>query len=197
MQKTEKIWGIDYGSKMAGTSAIAYLEKNTLKTVQSLKKKDADQFILNHSEILNPSLVFLDAPLSLPGIYAGVPDCDDYFYRRADRELKAMSPMFLGGLTARAMRLKAMLEKKGTEVIEIYPAHLAKKLNLREIGYKKNKESIPQVAERLQALLPYSIGELPQNWHQIDAILAFYSGYRYLANEYESFGNPLEGMIYV
>ena len=39
--------GIDYGSKVAGTTAIYFLDKNTLMCLQSEKKSDADIMIFN------------------------------------------------------------------------------------------------------------------------------------------------------
>lgn len=87
--------GIDYGSKLAGTTAICYQEGDALTIIQSEKKQDADRFINDTVESLKPEQIFIDAPLSLPAAYFG--NGDDYFYRDCDRQLKAMSPMFLGG----------------------------------------------------------------------------------------------------
>lgn len=188
--------GIDYGSKMAGTTAICYETKGKLELVQSVKKRDADQFIIDQIQRLKPKYVFLDAPLSLPGVYTK-PDFTDYFYRQADKELKAMSPMFLGGLTARAMRLAYELKTVDIEVFEIYPAQLALQLGLKDQGYKKELQAISTLLDVLLSKLPYSLDSPPKNWHQFDSILAFYSGYRYLAGESTSYGRADEGVIYV
>src|SRR5215212_2962102 len=105
--------GVDYGSKLAGTTAIAVLEGNTITVHQSLKKQDADLFLTGLLKKYRPSVVGFDAPLSLPGVYRGMKDKNDYFYRTADRELTCMSPMFLGGLTARAIKLTTQPELQG------------------------------------------------------------------------------------
>ncbi len=102
--------GIDYGAKLAGTTAISFVENNQIKTVQSVRKQNADTFCLDWISRLKPDFIMIDAPLSLPLAYFG--KGDDYFYRQADRELKAMSPLFLGGLTARAMRLANQWSKQ-------------------------------------------------------------------------------------
>ncbi len=65
-----RLIGIDYGSKLAGTTALAYLSPTGVAIpLQSTAKKDADAFILQHLESLPPHQVFIDAPLSLPGKY--------------------------------------------------------------------------------------------------------------------------------
>ena len=100
------IWaGIDYGSKLAGTTCIAWMKEGQLKIIQSAKNQDADEWIITQLDNESIDQIFMDAPLSLPPAFHD-PLSDEFFYRAADRELKAMSPMFLGGLTARAMRLK-------------------------------------------------------------------------------------------
>ena len=191
--------GIDYGSKMAGTTAIAYLDqKNCLKITQSLKKRDADQFILDFVQQQHVQNIFLDAPLSLPGIYRNLSGFDDYFYRKSDRALKAMSPMFIGGLTARAIKLKDQLTSLNIQTTEVYPGYLAKTLNFTELFYKKKEGNIQQILEQLRALYPLA-SQFPilENWHQLDAVLALTSGYRYFHKKHLTFGDPTEGQIVI
>jgi len=118
--------GIDYGAKKAGTTAICYQEGNRLFTSLSVKGADADDFCFQQIERLRPEFIMIDAPLSLPDAYFG--KGDDFFYRQCDRELNAMSPMFLGGLTARAMRLADQLKSRQMLVYETYPRALASEL---------------------------------------------------------------------
>lgn len=191
------IAGIDYGSRLAGTTVIAALADNSILFFQSEKKKDADRFVLEWVERCQPDKVFMDAPLSLPGIYTSLPGRSDYFYRESDRLLGAMSPMFLGGLTARAMQLKARITKRSVDMLEVYPKQMARELLLIETGYKKKRAQILPCLEILQNYLPFSIAEPPANWHQFDALLAFTSGWRYENNEHQSFGDPMEGVIIV
>ena len=190
--------GVDYGSKLAGTTAICFWKKKGIHFIQSQKKKDADQFLIQQINQLQPSHVFFDAPLSIPGVYSiSTSQYDDYFYRQADRDLNAMSPMFLGGLTARAIRLKHQLESQHIKVVEIYPSALAKVLGLPALGYKKQQQNLAATWAKLQEELPFTCSESPKNWHQFDSVLAFYSGYRYLVDKCESYGNKEEGIIYV
>ncbi|MEN0050358.1 MAG: hypothetical protein AAF806_25060 [Bacteroidota bacterium] len=193
-----KIAGADYGSKLAGTTVIAHVENNKVHFLQSEKKKDADQFLLKSIEDLRIEFLFLDAPLSLPGVYRNLPHHDNYFYRKVDVELKAMSPMFLGGLTARAMRLKKELGKSGVEVMETYPSMLAKRFQLKDFHYKKQKEHLIACFNFLIQQLEWSYKvPTPENWHQLDALLAFYSAWRYENGVHDVFGTKEEGMVYV
>lgn len=191
--------GIDYGSKMAGTTVIAAVDAaRGVFFAQSKKKNDADQFIVDWiEEQATPPTLFLDAPLSLPLVYRAPSHGGDYFYRQADKAVQAMSPMFLGGLTARAMRLRQQLEALGCTVYEVYPGYLARQWALKEHGYKKQKQHLQAVVEALHPHLPFPLAEAPDNWHQVDALLAFLSGYRFFSNQHQTFGAADEGCIIV
>lgn len=201
------IAGIDFGSKLAGTTVIAYLENETIEFFASAKNQDADRFILEWTKKFQPDQIFIDAPLSLPGVYINNSRYDNYFYRKADLEVKAMSPMFLGGLTARAIQLKSRLSEQNIEVIEIYPSHLADVLELDRNLYKKQKEHIPIITTILSKSLYHLLSSSPSllaslfpnlpNWHHVDALLALISGIRYRKNQHLSFGDPQEGQIIV
>jgi predicted nuclease with RNAse H fold len=186
--------GIDYGSKMAGTTAIAWVDgEGKLVTDQSEKKRDADAWLKTLIKDLAPGAVYLDAPLSLPGSYYG--KSADYFYRECDRILGAMSPMFLGGLTARAMKLAADLPMS---VHETYPAALVKALLLSAYYKKKDKEALKDFFRTWTAVAPKSLqGNLPPNWHQMDALLAWHSGWRHAQGKAQLIGRPSEGVIVV
>ncbi len=196
----QQIAGIDFGSKLAGTTVIAFAGDGDGQVclTQSRKKADADRFISEWVEQYRPAAIFLDAPLSLPGVYGGLAGYDDFFYRRADRQLKAMSPMFLGGLTARAMRLKRQFQEAGITVQEVYPAAMAQLLGLPELGYKKNNEAIPDIVSRIKARFPVGIKPEPAgSWHEVDALLALLSGWRFSGNRHRCYGDPAEGLIIV
>ncbi len=194
--------GVDYGSKLAGTTALCFGEPGTGQTFfrKSAKNQDADQFLLNELQLYKPGLIFLDAPLSLPGVYRGLPGCHNYFYRQADKQLKAMSPMFLGGLTARAMQLQERLLQAGLPpAYETYPSAQARQLNLPEEGYKRESASIEPV---LQKVLPHypSLRIAPESvtsWHHVDALLALISAIRFTEGKQEEYGDAAEGMILV
>jgi Uncharacterized conserved protein len=183
--------GVDYGSKLAGTTAITFAHNHSLTTLRSMKGADADDWLIK--EIHNNAIeaVFIDAPLSLPAAYFHS-QSSDFFYRKVDRELHAMSPMFLGGLTARAMRLKKQLSEKNIRMHETYPAALVKELNLPH--YKKDMLLFQQefYSQLPQAL---SASEL-KSWHEVDSRLAWFSGHRYFNQTAKILGDE-EGLIYL
>ncbi len=190
--------GIDYGARLAGTTAVTALLGAHLHLWQSKPKEDADSFIYTIIGQLKPNLIFIDAPLSLPGVYAQTPPpAPDFFYRAADREVQAMSPMFIGGLTARAMQLRTQLAAQGIAMLETYPTQLVKLLLPGLPEYKKSIAALPVFSEALQHLLPYTLKEPPQNWHQFDSVLAWYSGYRHLKSQSHLYGDATEGRIIV
>lgn len=137
----------------------------------------------------------MDAPLSLPAAYFDS-YYDDFFYRRCDRELSAMSPMFLGGLTARAMALKHRW-RETCEFIEVYPAALA----FVHFGdgdiYKKSLSGIGELTAELERQYRLSLHQAPENWHQFDSLLAWISGFRHEHGIARAYGDKEEGRIYI
>jgi len=193
-------FGIDYGSKYTGNTVVAILQGMDIFFMEAEKKVDADQFILNAAEHFKPRWVFIDAPLSLPGIYRQLASCDNYHFRRADIECRAMSPMFLGGLAARAIELKDKLQRGGAEVYETYPKIRAEKLDLPAMGYKKVKGALPACAEAVTNLFKSPVRVQAKDiltWHHLDALLALMSAMAHESDQCEVYGNPLEGLIYV
>jgi len=185
--------GIDYGSKLAGTTVICFLKNNKIHFLQSEKKKDADAFIKQFLSDNDYTQVFLDAPLSLPGAYFG--KGEDYFYRQCDKETNAMSPMFLGGLTARAMRLEA--EVPQCNFHESYPGYLIRKeLDYAEL-YDKKSTYNSRLHNQLKKDYKIAFNRLPQNWHQLDALCCWLSGLRNRNMKSIAIGNKVEGQIII
>jgi uncharacterized protein len=189
--------GIDFGSKLAGTSVIAWVQEGNFHFLQSQAKKDADLMLLTWIQEQKPAQVFIDAPLSLPIVYRNPETGSDFHYRQADRESQAMSPMFLGGLTARAMRLQHQCQASDIPFYEVYPGKLAQILGLPGLGYKKEHSAIPNCLEVLGPQLPYPAPTNIDNWHIFDALLAWCTGWRFSQSLHLSFGNLEEGLIFV
>ena len=191
-----RIIGIDYGSKLAGTTVLAIFDTDTKQTLleQSSKKQDADAFVVSMLHEYPADIVGIDAPLSLPGIYRDLEGKNDFHYRAADRQAKAMSPMFLGGLTARAMKLASEIE---TTTIEVYPKLGAERYLLQELGYKGDKEAITPCLRALVQRTELPVAELSiENWHQFDALLSLEITWRYHNNLADHYGDAKEGMLY-
>jgi predicted nuclease with RNAse H fold len=110
------VWGIDFGKKLSGNTVICEKNGDLTRFYRASKDTDADKFITGLIKDVRPEIIFIDAPLSLPAAYHDSENYQDYFYRLCDRQLKAMSPMFLGGLTARAIKMKTEVEKLGIDI---------------------------------------------------------------------------------
>lgn len=191
--------GVDYGSKLAGTTTAAMLQNGELHVWQCAKDTDADKWLQELISDQKPGVVYIDAPLTLPKVYSKevhTPD-SDFFYRAADREVQAMSPMFIGGLTARAIRLRTILAAKGVAMLETYPSALVRLLLPQLQGYKKDSASLVTYFEALQELIGYKVHNTPQNWHQLDAILCWISGNRHNDKQAILYGDSSEGRIIV
>ncbi len=193
-----RIMGIDYGSKFSGTTVICYNHFHQVRFLSSSKNADADTFILSEADQIKPDLVFIDAPLSLPGIYWLKNGCHDYFYRKCDIEMQAMSPMFLGGLTARAIRLKDQLIESGCGVLETYPRRAIDVYSLPVELYKQKKGDLDRLLNMIIKRINVSMNKKTiVSWHHMDALLAFLSGIRYLKGESIIYGDAGEGLVYV
>jgi predicted nuclease with RNAse H fold len=192
------IAGIDYGSKLAGTTVIAWEKKGMLHFQMSRKNQDADAMIKTWAEHHQPSLIMLDAPLSLPGVYRGLEGFSDYFYRKADQQLKAMSPMFLGGLTARAMKISHELSQWKVDVRECYPREVSRVEGLRGVYAKAKKEPAEAYISLLLEQFHLKLEENePLTWHHADALLAYLSARRLISGDVQVFGHEEEGQIWV
>ncbi len=188
MEALKTIIGIDYGGRTAGTTALAALVHHRLTLVSCPKGQDADVWIEKHVLDIQPSIIAIDAPLSLPSGIMGMDG--DFHMRLADRLCGAMSPMFLGGLTARAMALKASCTGNGVW-IETYPSWIAKTRS----GCLRTNHAM--VMKWLQKMWPEVNLPSPVDQHQVDALLALSAAEHIYCNTSLHYGDPREGVIVI
>ncbi|KPV61532.1 MAG: hypothetical protein AOA65_2349 [Candidatus Bathyarchaeota archaeon BA1] len=143
---------------------------------------------VKHSINCDPTLIAIDAPLSLPA---------KHITRAADKEMyKCGYPDFpprfpaMGKLTM-AIKITNTMEEMGFNVIEVHPAstHKALKMPTRDWG-KIRTIFIRMGSEEdanLRVLTPY----------EIDAVTAMLTGPPYLRGKIELVGNLEEGRIAV
>lgn len=191
--------GIDFGSKLAGTTVICVMgESGKIDFFSSVKEKDADEFITDRLLKCKAGAVFVDAPLSLPAVYAGKAGATDYFLRKADKELKARSPMALGGLTARAMHLHTKLKGQDVRFFETYPMAMAAVLDVERDAAKTSKEELKYAVSIVKAMYSLKLrDDVVKNIHFLDALLACISAKRYDEGIAQVYGDEEEGLIYV
>jgi uncharacterized protein len=185
--------GIDFGARTAGNTVICYLERGLFRFLHSEKDSDGDAWLENTVAGLRPGAIYLDAPLSLPAAYNGAGT--DFFFRVADHHAKGMSPMFLGGLTARAMRLAAQWRAQGILVHEVYPAALIRR-SWESLNVEPRK-AIPRTKLRIMAGMIAMPPPEPSDRHEADAWLCWVSGHRHLRGEAVAYGKEEEGVILV
>lgn len=186
------IAGIDFGSKTSGFTAIALGYSTHIQMLQAQKNKDSDAFLKEVVREHQPRCIGIDAPLSLPGALVGQPNYSNFHMRAADLEAGAMSPMFLGGLTARAMDFAHWCSEQGIAVYEVYPKLVAEGLGLDKKRYKKDATYLPEALRMFGARREVEVG----NWHQFDALLALDVAERINRKSAHSIGDELEGVIY-
>ena len=183
--------GIDLGARHAGTTVICHRERGLFHFQRCGKGEDVDSWLEDRIHHMRPSSIYIDAPLSLPGVYRGMGI--DHFFRSADRLAGGMSPMFLGGLTARAIRLAEHWRAKGITVHEVYPAALVRNEwdHLRIAPGK----AIPRHKLRLMAGMCSLPPPEPRDRHEADAWLCWLIGHRHRSGRALAFGDPQEGII--
>ena len=191
------ILGIDLGNKGSGNTAFCFLSKSTLQFKQTKKGEDELSVIFHILKKHPIKLVSIDAPLSFPGVYFHKHKFTDYQYRECDKLCKAMSPMFIGAFTARAIQLKNILEENKIEVIEVYPKKLAEILDLKKDYPLKREQDVPmELVKKIKKIAPYPVKKTT-SMHQFDSLLCWLSAHRYIHSHHEEFGNKNEGIIIV
>ena len=187
------IIGVDLGARHAGTTVVCSRERGLFQFHRCGKGEDSDNWLETVVSEMAPLAIYIDAPLSLPGAYFG--NGDDHFFRRADRLAGGMSPMFLGGLTARAIRLATVWRNRGIEVNEVYPAALIR----HEWDYLKIPagRAIPPHKLRLMAGMFALPPPATKDRHEADAWLCWLSGHRHRSGRARAIGDVEEGVILV
>ncbi len=162
--------------------AVTYLPKTNEEIVDILLKE-------------KPSTVGIDAPLSLPSGRKSIDERNEHHFRKCDLELRNLGikffPITLGPmrtLTKRGILLKKILEKKGFEVIEVYPGGAQ---DLLKIPRKKDLEGLRRGLEKLGIKMP----KKQLNHDELDAITAAYVTFLYKKGEYLALGDEKEGLI--
>ncbi|MBX2979048.1 MAG: hypothetical protein KF905_07125 [Flavobacteriales bacterium] len=183
--------GIDFGARAAGTTVICHRERGLFRFERSDKGGDADTWLQERILQMRPSAIYLDAPLSLPGAYYG--KSEDHFFRLADRLAGGMSPMFLGGLTARAIRLAQQWRMLGIRVFEVYPSgSIRHKWDFLKIPAGR---SIPAHKLRLMAGVHALPPPITKDRHEADAWLCWLIGLQHQQGNTLQVGDPEEGVI--
>jgi predicted nuclease with RNAse H fold len=202
--------GVDLTTSSKKETACAVLDADL--RLQNRVLLGSDEEIVAFVEAHRPALVAIDAPLSLPlGLCCLEETCSCQPVsprkgRQCERKLSALGigcyyttkRSIIKGMVYRAISLKAMLEKQGHNVIEIYP--YASKVRL--FGSLPRKTTVAG-RRSLQALLHRLIPSVPSSQEDLlshdalDALLAAYTGFLYDCGRTEALGDPSEGLLHI
>jgi len=150
----------------------------------------SDKQIVSKIMECKPTLIAVDAPLSLPK--------NEKFTRKADREMQKRGyPVFpprfrtMERLTVRAIKLTQRVRSERFGVIEVHPASTRKALRMPT----KERTKIQQIFVDMG--FEGDIKTRTLTSHEIDAVTAALTGYLHLKQKTELIGDRIEGYIVV
>ncbi len=193
--RSTAVVGVDLAGSPRRNTGICLLRGMTVASFATLF---SDEEILAFIESVKPSLVAMDAPLSLPPGRSSLEERTSVHLRSCDRELLKLGirffPITLGpmrSLTTRGMRLKEILTRRGYEVIEIYPgaAQDIWKIVRKQGGLSKLRLGLEKLG--LKGLTKGMNGD------ELDAVTGALVGRLYLKGEARVLGNFKEGAIVI
>lgn len=186
MKLNFKIVGIDLAGKSVNPTGICFLNSDQF----SFRTVLEDNEILSFIKELNPSLIVIDAPLSLPTgrcCLSNKCSCSEIggHFRKAEVEIRKYGrtlPLTFRGmrmLTERGIKLADELKKK-YEVIESHPRTIQRLLGFEDLERDLN----------CYFKLPDDLND-----HELDALLLVIAGIFYIKGDYMEFGAVDEGII--
>jgi len=182
--KENIIIGIDLAGATKNPTGWALWKNKTISTCHLYKNDELLKYLTN----FEPTLVAIDAPLSLPKEGA-MRKADRAMYRRGYPVFPPRFPA-MKKLTLRAMKITQEIAKYELDIIEVHPASARKALKMPTKNWKEIQTIFIRMGLegelKTRALTP----------HEIDATTAALTGYLYLRGKTELVGNE-EGYIVV
>lgn len=176
--------GIDLGGRTTGKTALSFLDtdlneiKNYSREYISERCGKSDKELIRFVESFNADVIGIDAPLSLPDFKS-----ENYLYRNCDKKLKALSPMTLGEITARAIHIKENLSCK--DIFEVYPKTLLELHKINHKGYKRDQNLQNFIWSFLKDYYDLKFPNIEMNEDNLDSILAVLILYHFYNKKYE------------
>jgi predicted nuclease with RNAse H fold len=182
--KGKCVIGIDLAGSSRNPTGWALLKGKAVKTFLLY----TDSEILENTTRNHPTLIAIDAPLSLPK--------KGEFFRKTDKEMirkgyRVLPPNFpaMKKLTLRAIRLNRLIEENTYKAIEVHPTSTRKALQMPLKDWKTIQEILKNLGLK---------GELetrPLATHEIDAVTAALTAVLNLERQTEQIGDEKEGYI--
>jgi len=160
----------------------------------ALLYKDVE--ILTKIDEIQPAILAIDAPLSLPPGRKSIEERTGNHLRECDRELLKRGikffPVTLGPmrkLTQRGINLRQILERKGFVAIEVYPGGAQDVLGIsrKQRGLDKLKAGLEELGIRA---LKNQLSD-----HELDAVTCAYVGKLFLEEKAVTYGTPNQGIV--
>jgi uncharacterized protein len=135
--KDKCVIGIDLAASSKNPTGWAILKNQKVKTQLLYTDKET----LENTAHNNPTLIAIDAPLSLPK--------NKEFFRKTDKETirrgyRVLPPNFpaMKKLTLRAISLNKVIEEKMYKAIEVHPTSTRKALEMPPKDWKATQENL-------------------------------------------------------
>ena len=177
--------GLDLSGSEKRPTGFCILEKMNVETNLVYSNEE----IIQKIEKLKPSVIAIDAPLSLPKGRKSIEEKTNVHLRECDEELLKRKikffPITLGPmrkLTERGIRLKNILEKKEFKVIEVYPGGAQDVLNI-----SRKQNGLDKLLKGLKNLGIKGLNEKMSD-HELDAVTCAYVGKLFLEGKSENLG---------
>ena len=155
-----------------------------------------DEEILSKIRKINPLVVAIDAPLSLPPGRKSLEERTGAHLRECDRELLKRDikffPVTLGPmrkLTERGISLKSVIEAEHVKVIEAYPGGAQDVL-----GIPRKKKGLNNLKAGLENLGIKGLNSQMSD-HELDAVTCAYVGKLFLEGQAVNYGDPTDGIV--
>jgi hypothetical protein len=194
-QQNRKVVGIDLAGSPKRNTGICTLKK---ENITSCIIVHTDQEIINYIEKENPALIAVDAPLNLPPGRRSMEDKNGEHFRPCDRELLRRGirffPITLGPmrlLTARGIRVKRVLTRRGYSLIEVYPGAAQ---DIWHTGRKQ--DGLSKLRKGLEKLGIIGLNK-KMGGDELDAITAALVGQLFLRGKAEVLGDFKRGAIVI
>ena len=179
------IIGIDLAGVEKNPTGWALWKNKVISTCHLYENHE----ILEHLTKFEPTLITIDAPLSLP---------KKGTMRKADREMyrhgyPVFPPRFpaMEKLTLRAMKIAQQIKREKLHIIEVHPTSTRKALKIPTKDWKKIQNIFIHIG------LKGDLETRVLTSHEIDAVTAALTGYLYLQKKTELIGDEEEGYTVV
>ncbi len=187
-----KTVGLDLAGVETRPTGFCALEDSTAEALLVY----TDEEIVHRIKAMQPQIVAIDAPLSLPKGRKSIDERTSVHLRECDRELLRRGirffPITLGAmrkLTNRGIALRRKLESKGFKVIEVFPGGAQDVLKI-----PRKQHGLAKLRTGLENLGIKGLNSSMTD-HELDAVTCAYVGKLFLVGKAEVYGTRQRSII--